>query len=98
VRPIYETYITVQRGQGARVSPGLTETLAAVGHLGNSLVRASTLDTRVQNVADSTTEPVSTLVTGRASAVLDQSGSRARGSEHRDGGNLHDCEEEKRIE
>lgn len=78
------TYILIKGSKRTGVGPALTETLATVGHLGDGLVRTSTLDTRVQNVVNSTAEPVSTLVTGRTSAVLDESGSRARRGEHCD--------------
>jgi hypothetical protein len=77
-----EAYILIKGSKRTGVGPGLAETLAAVGHLGDGLVRTSTLDTRVQNVVNSAAEPVSTLVTGSASAVLDESGSRARRGEH----------------
>lgn len=79
------TYTFVERGKRTLESLVLELALAVSSHASNGLERALATETLVENVTDSTAEPVTAFILGGAGAVLHEGRSHACRGKQSDG-------------
>lgn len=71
------TYILFKRAKGTIVGDILGLTLPTGSHVGDGLVRSAAGETLIENLLNSTAEPVSSLIDGRTGTLLGESRGQA---------------------